>query len=175
MRKSLAFFLLILFAVPAWGQEKLKLGFIDLQKAISESQPGKKAKEKFQVQVKKIEGELLKAKEEAERLKDDLIKKGPLMKPEERRNQEKELERKVQDYQRNMRDFQEELRQKEGEMTTEILKDLEKIVSELGKSEKFTLIFERTQVLYFDQSIDLTDKVIDLYNNRALGKGAKGK
>lgn len=175
MKKASAFFLFVLFVVPAWGQEKIKLGFIDLQRAISESQEGKKARQKFQSTVKRIEADLLKEKAEAERLKADLEKKGPLLKAEERRNLEMEVQKKVRDYQRSMRDSQEELRQREGEITSEILKDLEKIVSELGKAEKFTLILERTQVLYSDKAIDITDKVIDLYNNRTLGKAPKGK
>ena len=66
-----------------------------------------------------------------------------------------------------MSDQQQELRQKEGEMTADILKDLEKIVNEVGKAEKFTLILERSQVLYSDQGVDITNKVIDLYNSRS--------
>jgi len=45
--------LLVLLAMPVWAQEKVKIGFIDLQRAISESQAGKKAKERFEAEVKK--------------------------------------------------------------------------------------------------------------------------
>jgi Skp family chaperone for outer membrane proteins len=66
-----------------------------------------------------------------------------------------------------MNDQQQDLRQKENEMTGDILKELEKIVNEVGKSEKFTLIMERSQILYSDQGIDITNKVIEVYNSRA--------
>jgi outer membrane protein len=66
-----------------------------------------------------------------------------------------------------MSDQQQELRQKEGEMTADILKQLEKIVNEVGKAEKFTLILERSQILYSDQGIDITNKVIEVYNSRS--------
>jgi len=36
----------------------------------------------------------------------------------------------------------------------------------VGKAEKFTLILERSQILYSDQAIDITTKVIDVYNSR---------
>ena len=175
MKKWFAIFLLMLWAQPVVAQERVKIGFIDIQRAISESQSGKKAKEKFQTEVKKVEGDLLKEKQEMERLKSDIDKKGILLKEEDRRNLEKELQRRYVGYQRSMRDFQEELRQREGEMTAEILKELEKIVAEVGKSEKFTLILERSQVLYSDQGVDITNKVIDLYNNRTPGKTPKSK
>jgi outer membrane protein len=168
-------FFMLLFSASAWAQEKIKMGYIDIQRAIVESQSGKKAKENFQAQVKKAEGELLKEKQELERLKSDLDKKSPLLKEEERRSLEKELDRRYVGYQRTMRDSQEELRQRENEMTAVILRELEKIVAEIGKNEKFTLILERSQVLYIDQGIDITNKVIEVYNSRSPGKVTKAK
>ena len=158
---------LTLLCVPAVGaQERVKIGFIDIQRAISDSNAGKRAKERFQAQVKKAEAELLKEKTELERLKADLDKKGPLMKEEERRNLEADLQRRFVNYQRTMTDQQQELRQKEGALTGDILKELEKIVNEIGKSDKFTLILERNQILYSDQGIDVTNKVIEVFNSR---------
>jgi outer membrane protein len=158
---------LTLLCVPAVAaQERVKIGFIDIQRAISDSNAGKRAKERFQAQVKKAEAELLKEKTELERLKADLDKKGPLMKEEERRNLEVDLQRRYVNYQRTMTDQQQELRQKEGALTGDILKELEKIVNEIGKSDKFTLILERNQILYSDQGIDVTNKVIEVFNSR---------
>jgi outer membrane protein len=175
VKEGLIVCLMLLFAVPLGAQEKIKVGFIDIQKAIVESQAGKKAKENFQTHVKKAEADLLKEKQEIERLKSDYDKKTPLLKDEERRNLEKEMERRYVIYQRNMQDSQNELRQRESEMTSLILRDLEKVVVEVGKKENFTLILERSQVLYSDQGIDITAKVIELYNSRAPTKATKGK
>jgi outer membrane protein len=158
---------LTLLCVPAVGaQDRVKIGFIDIQRAISDSNAGKRAKERFQAQGKKAEAELLKEKTELERLKADLDKKGPLMKEEERRSLEGDLQRRYVNYQRTMTDQQQELRQKEGALTGDILKELEKIVNEIGKSDKFTLILERNQILYSDQGIDVTNKVIEVFNSR---------
>jgi len=160
----------LLCVSTGWAQDRVKIGFIDIQRAISESQAGKRAKQNFQVEVKKAENDLLKAKQELERLKSDLDKKGPLLKEEERRNLEADLQRRYVSYQRSMQDQQQSLRQKEGQMTSDILKDLEKIVDEVGKTEKFTLILERNQILYSDQGIDITNKVIEVYNSRSKSK-----
>jgi outer membrane protein len=161
---------LALSPAVAFGQNAVKIGFIDVQRAITESAAGKRAREKFQAQVKKAEADLLKEKTELERLKGELDKKGPLLKDEERRNMEGDLQRRYVGYQRAMTDQQQDLRQKEGEMTADILKELEKIVNEVGKAEKFTLILERSQILYSDQAIDITNKVIETYNSRQAKK-----
>jgi outer membrane protein len=166
------FVVVALALAPAVGsaQDRLKVGFIDLQKAFSESAAGKKAKARFEAQVKKAEADLLKEKQELERLKSDFDKKGPLLKDEERRNLEADLQRRYVQYQRTMGDHQQDLRQKEGEMTGDILKELQQIVAEIGKTEKFTLILERSQILYNDQGIDITNKVIETFNGRTKNK-----
>jgi outer membrane protein len=153
--------------LPAVVSAQVKIGFIDVQRAISESVAGKRAREKFQLQVKKAESDLLKEKSELERMKAELDKKGPLLKEDEKRNLEGDLQKRYVTYQRSMTDQQQDLRQKEGEMTADILKDLEKIVNEVGKAEKFTLILERSQILYSDQGIDITNKVIEVFNSRS--------
>jgi len=175
VKKVLVVFLLLYFTLPAWAQEKVKIGVVDIQRVISESQAYKKAKEKFQAQVKKVESELLKEKQEVEKLKTDFGKRGPLLKEEERRNLEKEIQRRERGYLLNARDFQEELRQKENELMSEIFREIVKVVTEVGKSEKFALILDSSQVPYSDQAIDVTTKVIEIYNSRATGKATKGK
>jgi len=166
----LAVISLMLFSPLALAQERVKIGFIDVQRAISESQAGKRARDKFQAQVKKAEGDLLKEKQELDRLKGEFDKKSPLLKEDERRNVEADLQRRYVNLQRSMGDQQQELRQKEGEMTGDILKELEKIVNEVGKADKFTLILERSQILYSDQAIDITNRVIEAYNGRTKSK-----
>ena len=150
----------------ASAQERMKIGYIDVQRVIAESQSGKRAKERFQVQVKKAEADVQKERQDLERLKSDLDKKGPLLKEEERRSMEADLQKRSVILQRTMNDYQQDLRQKESEIMSDILKEVEQIVNEVGKAEKFTLIFERSQIIYSDQGIDITSKVIETYNTR---------
>jgi len=159
--------MLVLSFSASYAQERIKIGFIDIQRVISESQAGKRARDRFQAQVKKAEADILKERQDIERLKSDLDKKGPLLRDEERRNLESDLQKRSVNLQRSMADHQQELQAKNNEMMSEILKELEKIVNEVGKADKFTLILERSQILYSDQGIDITSKVIESYNSRA--------
>lgn len=167
MKYWLAVGVLLLCCSTAFAQEKIKVGFIDIQRVIAESQAGKRAKERFQAQVKKAESDIVKERQELDRMKSDLDKKGPLLKDEERRNLEVDFQKRSVALQRSMSDYQQELQQKNNEMMSDMLKELEKIVNEVGKAEKFTLILERSQILYSDQGIDITSKVIETYNSRA--------
>jgi len=157
--------MLLLTCSSAWAQG-VKIGFIDIQRIVAESQAGKKAKDRFQAQVKKAEADIQKERQDLEKVRTDLDKKGPLLKEEERRNLEADFQRRSVALQRSMSDQQQELQRKNNEMMAEILKELEQVVTEVGKSEKFTLILERSQILYSDQAVDITSKVIEVYNNR---------
>jgi outer membrane protein len=151
----------------SFAQDRIKIGYVDIQRVIAESQAGKRARERFQAQIKKAESDVMKERQELERLKSDLDKKGPLLREDERRNIESDLQKRSVILQRSMADHQQELQAKNNEMMSEILKELEKIVNEVGKADKFTMILERSQILYSDQGIDITSKVIETYNSRA--------
>ena len=167
MKYWLVAFMLALFSSASLAQERVKLGFVDYQRVIAESAAGKRARDRIQAQVKKAEADTLKDRQEFERLRNDLDKKGPLLKDEDRRNLEADLQKRSVNLQRVMADYQQEIQQKERETMQEIFKELEQIVSEVGKADKFTLIVERSQILYSDQGIDITSKVIESYNSRA--------
>ncbi|HEY3150363.1 MAG TPA: OmpH family outer membrane protein [Candidatus Binatia bacterium] len=158
--------MLVVSCSVALAQERIKIGFIDIQRIIAESQAGKKAKDRFQAQVKKAEADVQKERQDLERLKGDLDKKGPLLKEEERRNLEADFQKRSVSLQRTMGDYQQDLQRKNNEMMAEILKELEQVVTEIGKAEKFTLILERSQILYSDQATDITSRVIEVYNSR---------
>ncbi len=157
-------------ASMATAQERVRIGFVDIQRVIAESQAGKRAKDRFQVQIKKAEADVIKERQDLERMRADLDKKGALLKDEERRNLEADFQKRSVNLQRTMGDYQQDLRQKENEMMADILKELEGVVNELGKAEKFTVILERSQILYSDQGTDITSKVIEAYNKIAAPK-----
>ncbi len=167
MYKFFAAVLFVFFAVPAWGQ--VKIGLIDVQRAINESQAGKAAKDRLSAQVKKAEADMNRERQEIEKAKADFEKKGPLLKEDDRRRIEGDLQKRIVNYQRNARDLQDELEGKQREAQDGILKDLMGVVTEIGKNEKFTFILEKGQLLYSDQAIDITDKVIQIYNSRSGG------
>ena len=167
MKYWLVVIILALSASIGAAQDRVRIGFVDIQRVIAESQAGKNAKERFQAQIKKAEADVQKERQDLERMRADLDKKGPLLKDEERRNLEADFQKRSVNLQRTMGDYQQDLRQKENEMMAAILKELEGVVNELGKAEKFTVILERSQILYSDQGTDITAKVIESYNSRA--------
>ncbi len=147
-----------------------KIAYIDLQKVITESDKGKEARKSFMEEVEKLRKTLAQKQDELQKMKDTLEKQATTMAPEARNEKEKQYQNKVKDFQRLQSDYESELRQKDQELMQKALKELEEIVRGLGESEKYTLIFEKSQVLFAAPAVDVTAKVISLYNETAKKK-----
>jgi outer membrane protein len=153
--------------------DSVKIGYVDLQRALNESNAGKRARDEFKVQVDKAQASLKKQKDEVDALREQLEKKSLVMKDDERNNLEKELARKGRDFERAYKDSQADLQAKDNELTAGILRELQKVIKQYGDKEEYTLILENSSnaVLYSAKDADLTDQIIKLYN----AQGGKGK
>jgi outer membrane protein len=149
-----------------------KIGYVDLQKVMLESSKGKEAKQALGDEVEKVKKTLNQKQEELQKLKDTLEKQTAMVAPEARAQKEKDYQGKLKDYQRMANDYQTDLQQKESEMVQKVLKEVDTVIKSLGESEKYTLILERSQgpILYATTSIDVTDKVISLYDDSVKKK-----
>lgn len=147
----------------------LRIGYVDLQKALMESKAGKKAKADFKVRVDKLEKRLQGKKTELEKMKEDLERRAVVMREEERRKLADEFERKRLDLKLDFEDSQAELQKKDQELTGTIVASLQKIIKEIGDEKGYTLILElgSSPVLYYKTSDDITDEVLKTFDKRS--------
>jgi outer membrane protein len=167
----------LLLSHVAVAQGMPKIGYVDLQRALNESESGKRAKEEFKVQVDRLQGSLKKQKDEIEGLKEQLEKKSVVMKEQERGNLEEDYRKKLRDFERNYKDSQADLQQKDNELTGGIIKELQEVIRDYGARDNYTLILESTSsaVLYGAKGADLTDDIIREYNTQRPVKKKKEK
>lgn len=175
MKRSVLLLTILLLAAAVARADDLKLGTVELQRALNECDAGKKAKENFKSQVDKLQADLNKQKTEIEKIKDEVEKKGMVLKEEERKNIERDYQKKLRDFQRTYKDSQAELQQRDNELTSEILRDLQEVIAEFGAKQNFTLVLEASNtgaVLFNSRAIDVTDQIIQEYNNKRRGGGS---
>lgn len=158
--------LFIIFVLPfsSLAADTVKFGSIDLQKALNESEPGKKAKSDLEALIKSKESIINEKSKAVEKLRGELEKQASVLSAEARKAREDELEKLLREYQRTVQDSQTEVKKKEGELTEAIIKELREIVEKIGEEEGYTLITEKGLVLYSNKGIDLTDTLIKRYN-----------
>jgi len=155
----------------AYGAD-LKVGYVDMQRALNESGIGKKAKADLEGLIKSKQTVIDEKGKEVEAFRKELDKQGTILSDEARKTKQDELDRKMRDYKRLVQDAQAEVKKKENELTGQILLEIRSIIKEIGKKENYTLILENFQevLLYVDKRIDLTDKVIKILAEKMKAK-----
>jgi outer membrane protein len=165
---SLVIVLLMLTGTSALAAEVItvRIGYVDLVKALNESESGKKAKTDLEFLIKTKQTTIDEKGKAIEKTKADLEKQTSVLSPDARKAKEEEMERLLRDYQRLVADSQNEVKKKESEITGDILKDLRAIVQKIGEEEGYTLILESAegQILYAKKEADLTEIVLKKYN-----------
>ena len=152
----------------AWAgvaRAELRVAVVDMQRALNECDAGKKAKDQVKAKFERSQDQLKKQREDLDRLKEDYDKKALVLKEEERRNLEKDLETRTLDFKRKYEDFQRDLKQTDAELTQSIVEDLYGIVREYGAKNGYSLVLEASSgLLYNDKAVDVTDEIVKLHN-----------
>lgn len=167
---------LVIFAVVlcfwAFGAEgaDLKIGYVDFNKALNESENGEKTIKFLEEFIENKNSLVLKKEAEIKKLEAALVKQSSVLTPESRKDKEDQLKKLYIDFQRMKDDFQEEILKKRTELTQEIQKDLIAIVNSIGKKEGYTYILEMGMIHYARKHLDITEKVIKIYNDSVKNK-----
>ncbi len=169
----------MLFAVILMGtfiasaaEAELKIGVVDLQRAMELSEAGQKAKAVFQKKVDKVQQDLKAKQDELAKLKDELDRQGVLLSEEARLEKQSSYQLGLKDFKRLYEDAQEELRREDAKLSEKILKDLQEVIDAYGEKEKYDLIMEKTQsgLIHRNANLDITNKIILLYDESKKGK-----
>jgi len=158
---------MLLFAAgQAAAVENLKIGFVDLVKALNESDAGKKAKSDLEFMIKSKQSTIDEKGKAIEKAKGDLDKQASVLSADARKTKEEDLERQLREYQRFVSDSQNEIKKKENEFTVEIVKELRSIIQKIGQDEGYTMLLENAegQILFAKKDLDLTEIVIKKHN-----------
>jgi len=165
--------LLMLFAAaPALADNKF--AYVDVQRALNECEAGKTAKAEFRNRVQGEERKLQREETDVQGLKDELEKKGMLMKPEQRQSLQDEYLSKAKNFERDFKDSKDELERKDNEFTQKIVHDLAEVIRDLGEKNGYTMVMEKGSILWGAPGIDITDQVIRTYNGMHIKPGTLG-
>ena len=169
--------LLVVLMVGFWiasgaAAEGLKVGVVDLQKAMALSEAGQKAKALFQKKVDRVQKDLKAKQDELALLKDELDRQGMLLSEEARMEKQSSYQLGLKDFKRLYEDAQEELRREDAKLSEKILKELQAVIDDYGEKEHYDLILEKTQsgLIHRNMDLDITSKIILLYDESKKGK-----
>ena len=150
---------------PAMAEE-MKLGYVDLRRALHETEDGHKAESSLKKVFDQKQKELDEQQDDVKKAIEDLNKKRTLLPADTVRQKEAELQDRVAKVQQTYLRHQQDLAAKEEEATRPIVDRLQRIIAKIASEEHFTMIFDRNMgVVYAKSELDLTNQVIRRYNS----------
>jgi outer membrane protein len=157
------------------ARAEVKIGYVDLQKALNDTDDGKRAKARLKGIFDRKQKELDAKQTELKRMKEALDKQRTILDAKAIAAKERELQDKFVALQGIYLKHQKELSEEEGKLTRSIFKRMQAIIASIAQAEGFTFIFEKSEssLLFAKPEFDLTSQVVRRYNSGA-GKG-KGK
>lgn len=148
------------FTVAVAFAGDIKIGVVNTEKILRESQPALLAQKKIEQEFVPRDEEIKKMALEAKNLQDKLEKNSIKMEETERRNLERNLANLSREYQRAQRQMREDLSVRQNEEYSVILERTNRAISKIAETEHYDLILQLQDSVYRSQRIDITDKVI---------------
>ncbi len=172
-RLLLAVPLLLALSARAQGAQGMKIGYVDVQRAVQEVEEGKAARARLQQELTQKRQDLDKKRADLEKMKSDYDKQAPVLSEDAKRKRQEELQKAFVDAQTAAGQMQEELSGKEQEAMQSISKRLLQVVAEVSDRENFTFVLDKAALLYAPAASDVTNEVVRRYNERFGGGQAK--
>jgi outer membrane protein len=156
---------LLLGTSAAFAEEKL--GYVDMQRALNETEDGRKAKDKLKKDFDQKQKELDEQQAQLKKDIEDLDKKRTLLPADKVREKEAELRGRLEKVQQTYMRHQQDLQGKEQKETAKIFERMTKIIGEIAAGENFTMIVDKSALVFAKPHLDLTNELIRRYNKTA--------
>jgi len=154
--------MILTFSFSAAFGQTIKIGIFDLQRIMRESKVIQGYRRTLE---KEIEGKkkVLKEKEDSIKATEEKLKG---LTTDERKKAEQNLSTESKELKRLKEDITVDLKKIDRELTEKALREISEVIREIGKKEKYSIIFERSLagIAYFDNSFDITQKIIEIYD-----------
>jgi outer membrane protein len=174
--KLFALALAVSTVAPSLALADTKLAYVDLQRALEETDDGKKAKAKLKADFDRKQDELNKKQDDLKKASDEFEKGKDMMKPDAVAKKQAELQNRLVELQQTYARLQRDLATKEQDATRGIFTKLQQVVGTIAERDHFDMVLERNSaVVWGKASLDITNEVIRMYNTAGGGGGTKSK
>ena len=143
---------------PAFAVDNF--GVVDVQKIMRDAKSANSVRDQVQKQQKKFQQESDKKEKELQKADQELAKQRSLLSQEAFEEKYKEFRKKVADAQKDYQGKRVKLDKALAKALADIQKNVLDIVKEVAKEKKLSAVFPTAQMLYADESRDITKEVM---------------
>ena len=145
--------------------EGLRVGVIDMNKILNDSEAGKEAKKKMEARYEELKKTIDVKQEEARKIKEEIDKQKVMLGKEKLKEREDALQAKINELRQLTQEGEQEMQTRQAELTREVLKSVESKIAVVVKADKLDLVLEKSVgVIHSTPSMDISSKVLALVN-----------
>lgn len=147
-------------APPAAGPMPLTVLVVDVQALLQNSKAAKMVRGQIEQKRNEYTKEISHQEETLRAERDSLQRQQASMSADALNQKGREFQQKVNDLERNVQGKRQALEKSNGEALSKIQEQMLKIIADIAKDRKANLVFQRADLVLFDQSFDVTDEVL---------------
>ncbi len=166
MKKLMGVLVLLAGCVSATQAGEFKLGFVDTERIMRESEQAVRAEKKIEKEFLIRDAEIKKIAKQAAQLQESLEKDSSKISDSNKRIKERELASLNLQLQTQQREFREDLNLRKNEELAQILAKADKAIKAIAESEQYDVILQ--EAVYRNPQIDITDRVLKYLANDAV-------
>lgn len=148
------------------SQKQIKIGIVDMQKIIRESKAAKAARASFLKDLEAKKQQIIEKAKGLQQQEEELNRMDAATPMETRRQKTEKLKHDGRELNNLKQDMEEDVKRKEMEMAQKLFGEIMQVVRNVAKSERYGLILERGTIMAAEESIDITDKVLKIYDGQ---------
>jgi|TARA_B110000438_G_C15579362_1_gene548935 outer membrane protein len=141
-----------------------RVGFINLQKAVSSTKEWKKQLSVFNKSYQKEQNLISTKQKKIKSMYEEITKQGFVLDPTLKKSKEERFRKEQVDFERYVQDKKEEFGRKEKEITEKIFTKMIKVVRKIGSEKKFSVIMDEKTLLYSDSALDISNIAVKTYD-----------
>ena len=152
------------------SQSGVRIGMIDPQRVLNETEAGQKAKEELTTFTDNRRALVELEEKELKRMEEDLLKQASVLSANAKRGREERFRRRMIEYQQKVNEMNREVQVKQKEVLEKFRSKVAEVVAKVARENGLLVVIEKglgSPTVYSDSSLDITAQVITELNRRA--------
>lgn len=151
-----------MLAPRSYASAEVKIGVVDIPKAIQATKEGQKIKKQLEEDYNKRKADLEKRAKDIAKMQEDFEKKNLVLSDDARNKKQQEIEEQKMKYMELREKNLQDLSKKDHELSQPMIKKLNEVIGNIATKEGFTAIFHKSDqnLVWAAKEIDITDEVV---------------
>ncbi len=157
-------------ATASSTQPAVRIGVVDSQKVLNETEAGKKVMGSLNTFMKNRQSLIELEEKELKRMEDDLVKQTSVLSANAKKEREDQLRRRAMEFQQKVNELNREVQDKQKEVLEGFRDKVEKVVAKVAQQMGLLVVIEKGRAgstVYNDSSLDLSARVIEEFGKEA--------